>query len=169
MHLQNISHIIKTFFIIFFSFVVLSILIQTMHLNIKPNIVIVSLLVFCFNLNFTNSITYMIVLSIVYGAISNEKIGWVLIVLNIPILLYIILESFSTKKIRLHSILFISLVSELAFEILLNLHTRDSVLIFQMFQGDVNLIYFILNCLFTASIVIIINTLFSSLKAVKYG
>ncbi len=169
MHLQNISHIIKTFFIIFFSFLLISILIQTMHLNIKPNIVIVSLLVFCFNLNFTNSITYMIVLSIVYGAISNEKIGWVLIVLNIPILLYIILESFSTKKIRLHSILFISLVSELAFEILLNLHTRDSVLIFQMFQGDVNLIYFILNCLFTASIVIIINTLFSSLKAVKYG
>lgn len=169
MHLQNISPIIKTFFIIFFSFVVLSILIQTIHLNIKPNIVIVSLLVFCFNFNFTNSITYMIVLSIVYGAISNEKIGWVLVVLNIPILLYIILESFSTKKIRLHSILLICLVSELAFEILLNLHTRDSVLIFQMFQGDINLIYFILNCLFTASIVIIINTLFSSLKATKYG
>ena len=169
MHLQNISPIIKTFFIIFFSFVVLSILIQTIHLNIKPNIVIVSLLVFCFNFNFTNSITYMIVLSIVYGAISNEKIGWVLVVLNIPILLYIILESFSTKKIRLHSILLICLVSELAFEILLNLHTRDSVLIFQMFQGNINLIYLILNCLFTASIVIIINTLFSSLKATKYG
>ena len=169
MHIQNIFPFIKTFFIIFFSFIVLSVLIQTMHLSIKPNILIVSLLVFCFNFNFTNSITFLIVLSIIYGAISSEKIGWLLVVLNIPIFLYVMLGLFSTKKIGLYSIIFICLVSELAFEILLNLHTMDSVLIFQMFQGNINLIYLILNCLFTASIVIIINTLFSSLKATKYG
>ena len=120
MHIQNIFPFIKTFFIIFFSFIVLSVLIQTMHLSIKPNILIVSLLVFCFNVNFTNSITFLIVLSIIYGAISSEKIGWLLVVLNIPIFLYVMLGLFSTKKIGLYSIIFICLVSELAFEILLN-------------------------------------------------
>ena len=160
MHIQNIFPFIKTFFIIFFSFIVLSVLIQTMHLSIKPNILIVSLLVFCFNFNFTNSITFLIVLSIIYGAISSEKIGWLLVVLNIPIFLYVMLGLFSTKKIGLYSIIFICLVSELAFEILLN---------FKMFQDDINLMYFILNCLFTAAIVIIINALFSNLKATKYA
>tara|TARA_B110000438_G_scaffold295888_1_gene339682 strand:- start:1096 stop:1239 length:144 start_codon:yes stop_codon:yes gene_type:complete len=45
----------------------------------------------------------------------------------------------------------------------------DAALIFKMFQDDINLMYFILNCLFTAAIVIIINALFSNLKATKYA
>jgi len=166
---QNIFSIIKTFFIIFFSFVVLSILIVTVDYNIRPNIIIISLIVFCFNLTFTSSITLLCTLSIIYGAISNEKIGWLLIVMSIPIFLYVILESFLTKKIGLYAILFICLISELAFEILLNLHTKDAMLIFQMFQSNTNLIYFISNCLLTTAIVIIINKLFSNLKAVQYG
>ena len=87
MQYLQLSYLIpKIIFFFLISSVLIGIHISLIEFAYAPNIIIASILLVYLSSNLQNAIFYIVVFSIIYGAISIEKIGWVLLICNIPLL-----------------------------------------------------------------------------------
>ena len=79
MRYLQLSYLIpKIIFFFLISSVLIGIHISLIEFAYAPNIIIASILLVYLSSNLQNAIFYIVVFSIIYGAISIEKIGWVL-------------------------------------------------------------------------------------------
>ena len=169
MQYLQLSYLIpKIIFFFLISSVLIGIHISLIEFAYAPNIIIASILLVYLSSNLQNAIFYIVVFSIIYGAISIEKIGWVLLICNIPLFLFMIIESLSLKKDSLIFLILITILSESTYNLLLNINNLSSTTFIDLLTYGQNINLILGNYSLTIILILLIHKLIQKSGIQRY-
>tara|TARA_Y100001970_G_C14186273_1_gene832801 strand:- start:869 stop:1381 length:513 start_codon:yes stop_codon:yes gene_type:complete len=159
----------KTIIFFIISLIAIAIHISLADALFSPNIVIASILLIYFKANLNNAIFYIYVFSAIYGAVSIEKMGWILLICNIPIFFYMIIEILSLKKDRFVFLCLITILSEVTFNLLFNINNVSADTFFNYLTYNQDILLMIGNYITTIIVIFFINKFVLQTGIQKYA
>tara|TARA_Y100001970_G_scaffold138225_1_gene170133 strand:+ start:35259 stop:35771 length:513 start_codon:yes stop_codon:yes gene_type:complete len=158
----------KMFLFFIISSIVIGAHISLMSFAFSPNLILVSILLIYLSTNLNNTIFYIYVFAMIYGAISIEKVGWVLLICNIPIFFYMIIELLSFKKDNFMFLCLVTIFSETIFNLLFNINNLSANTLFNQLTYDQDILLLLGNYGGTIIMIFIINKIILQAGIQKY-
>ena len=134
----------------------------------SPNVIIASILLIYLSANLQNALFYIYVFSIIYGAISIEKVGWILLICNFPIFFYMVAEMLSLRKDNFIFLCLVTILVEIIFNLLLNINNLSTNTLVNQLTYDQNIQLTIGNYSATIIMIFLINKIILQTGIKKY-
>ena len=128
----------------------------TSEIIIFPNIILMSIIIVTLNKNASFSIQYVILLSIIFGSLTIEKIGWIMLIFNTIFCISFIFKNIALKKFQLITIILLTFIGEIIYQNFLNFDNIKHMADLLKINSQRTLIIQFINSLLTALIIYIV-------------
>lgn len=136
--------------------ILIGISMATSEIIIFPNIILMSIIIITLNKNVSFSTQYVILLSIIFGSLTTEKIGWIMFIFNTIFCISIIFKNTALKRFHLITIILLTFIGEIIYQNFLNFDDINRMTDFLKINSQRTLILQFANSLLTALIIYIV-------------